>query len=206
MRKLNFFKIPLALVLFCTFCTIKAPLITFTQTQTASEKQMLGEDRNLEKDGWLIASIKTSSSGSEIWERDLVREEFSDPDDRTLYIALRTLAYLARETKEYSASGLLAEGLDGKIRINPKAREAGAEKALSKPELKSRLDELLKITNESRDLIVQGKLRKETSLPGKPMTEKEKAELKRSLLLSWYRSVGQGEYYESSSGIWKKKG
>ncbi|EPG76381.1 hypothetical protein LEP1GSC058_1226 [Leptospira fainei serovar Hurstbridge str. BUT 6] len=167
---------------------------------------MLGEDRNLEKDGWLIASIKTSSSGSEIWERDLVRESFSDPDDRTLYIALRTLAYLARETKEYSASGILAEGLDGRIRINPKAKEAGAEKVLSKPEFKNRLDELLKITNESRDLIVQGKLRKAASLPGKSMTEKEKTELRQSVLLSWYRSVGAGEYYESSVGVWKKKG
>lgn len=181
-------------------------MITFTQTQTASEKQMLGEDRNLEKDGWLIASIKTSSSGSEIWERDLVREEFSDPNDRALYIALRTLAYLARETKEYSASGLLAEGLDGKLRINPKTKEAGAEKALSKPELKNRLDELLKITNDSRDLIVQGKLRKAATLPGKPMTEKEKTELRQSILLSWYRSVDPGEYYESSPGVWKKKG
>ncbi|WP_246032062.1 DUF1318 domain-containing protein [Leptospira fluminis] len=201
----HFLKILAICALFCQTCTIKAPLITFTQTQTASEKQMLGEDRSLEKDGWLIASIKTSSSGSEIWERDLVQEEFSDPADRTFYIALRTLAYLARETKEYLSAGLLAEGLDGKIRMNPKSKEVGADKALAKEEFRTRLSELIKITNENRELVVQSKFRKDFSRHEKPLTEKEKAMVKQSLVLTWYKSVASGEYYESSTGVWKKK-
>ena len=52
------------------FSTLKPPAITFTQSQTAAEKQMIGEDKELEKDGWLISSIKTSSHGSDEWKKE----------------------------------------------------------------------------------------------------------------------------------------
>ncbi|TGK04785.1 DUF1318 domain-containing protein [Leptospira semungkisensis] len=186
-------------------CVIKAPLITFTQTQTASEKQMLGEDRNLEKDGWLIASIKTSSSGSEIWERDLVKEEFGNPDDKTLYIALRTLAYLSKELREYRTQGILSEGLDGKVRWNPRIKEAGAEKVRQDIPTKTRMENLIKLANDSRDIVVREKMRKAIAKSTVPLTEKEKNSLKESMISTWIRSVEVGEYYESSPNVWKKK-
>ncbi|TGK00027.1 DUF1318 domain-containing protein [Leptospira langatensis] len=186
-------------------CVIKAPLITFTQTQTAAEKQMLGEDRNLEKDGWLIASIKTSSSGSEIWERDLVKEEFANPEDKTLYIALRTLAYLTKELREYRVLGVLSEGLDGKVRWNPKIKEAGAEKVRQDLPTKTRIENLLKLTNDSREIVIREKLKKAIAKSVTPLTEKEKSVLKESMVTTWIRSVVIGEYYESSPNVWKKK-
>lgn len=182
-------------------CTIKAPLITFTQTQTAAEKQMLGEDRNLEKDGWLIASIKTSSSGSEIWERDLVKEEFSGPEDQVRYIALRTLAYLAKELRDYRAMGVLAEGLDGKIRINPKIKEAGMEKVLGDSPTKSRLEELARLVNENREIVIREKLKKNS----RSSSKSDEKQIKEALVRTWYRSVEIGEYFEASPGNWKKK-
>ncbi len=201
----KFYIIFLAIVLSSISCTIKAPLITFTQTQTAAEKQMLGEDRNLEKDGWLIASIKTSSSGSEIWERDLVKEEFSGPEDNTRYIALRTLAYLAKELRDYRAIGVLAEGLDGRIRLNPKLGEAGVEKTLNDTGTKSRLEELIKLVNENREIVIRENMKKAFSKSNPAMTEKEKSELKETISRSWLRTVENGEYFESSPGVWKKK-
>lgn len=63
--------------IFLTDCVIKSPLITFTQTQTAAEKQMIGEDRILEKDGWLIASVKNSSAGAEVWKKDFSGENYT---------------------------------------------------------------------------------------------------------------------------------
>lgn len=187
------------------YCPIKAPPITFTQTQTAAEKQMLGEDRNLEKDGWLIASIKTSSSGSEIWERDLIKEEFGNTGDNQFYMALRILAYLARELREYRSLGILAEGLDGKVRWNPKIREAGAEKISQEPKQKSRIDDLIKLINENRDIVIKEKLKKAFADPNRTITEKEKVSIRESIQTTWLRSVDIGEYYEVSSGNWKKK-
>ncbi|HNN80312.1 MAG TPA: hypothetical protein PKL30_15605, partial [Leptospiraceae bacterium] len=64
-------------------CILTPPPITFTQSQTAAEKQMVGEDKELEKDGWLISSIKTSSSGSDEWKKDSIlyeESEFKDKD------------------------------------------------------------------------------------------------------------------------------
>ena len=187
------------------YCPIKAPPITFTQTQTAAEKQMLGEDRNLEKDGWLIASIKTSSSGSEIWERDLIKEEFGTTSDNQFYMALRILAYLARELREYRSLGILAEGLDGKVRWNPKIREAGVEKISKDQKQKSRIDDLIKLTNENREIVIKEKLKKTFADPNRSLSEKEKASSKESVQTTWLRSVDIGEYYEASLGNWKKK-
>lgn len=187
------------------YCPIKAPPITFTQTQTAAEKQMLGEDRNLEKDGWLIASIKTSSSGSEIWERDLIKEEFGTTSDNQFYMALRILAYLARELREYRSLGILAEGLDGKVRWNPKIREAGVEKISKDQKQKSRIDDLIKLTNENREIVIKEKLKKTFADPNRSLSEKEKASIKESVQTTWLRSVDIGEYYEASLGNWKKK-
>ncbi|EMJ97194.1 MULTISPECIES: hypothetical protein [unclassified Leptospira] len=187
------------------YCPIKAPPITFTQTQTAAEKQMLGEDRNLEKDGWLIASIKTSSSGSEIWEKDLIKEEFGNTSDNQFYMALRILAYLARELREYRSLGVLAEGIDGKVRWNPKIREAGAGKISQDPKQKSRIDDIVKLTNENREIVIKEKLKKVFGDPNRSLTEKEKTAIKESVQTTWVRSVDVGEYYEVSAGNWKKK-
>ncbi|GBF38149.1 DUF1318 domain-containing protein [Leptospira johnsonii] len=187
------------------YCPIKAPPITFTQTQTAAEKQMLGEDRNLEKDGWLIASIKTSSSGSEIWERDLIKEEFGNASDNQFYMALRILAYLARELREYRSLGILAEGLDGKVRWNPKIREAGVEKISKDPKQKSRIDDIVKLTNENREIVIKEKLKKAFADPNRSLSEKEKNSIKESVQTTWLRSVDIGEYYEASAGNWKKR-
>lgn len=166
---------------------------------------MLGEDRNLEKDGWLIASIKTSSSGSEIWERDLIKEEFSSANDKQFYISLRILAYLARELKEYRSLGIIAEGLDGKIRWNPKIKDAGVEKVLQDQKNRSRIEDLIKLINENREIVIKEKLKKALSNPSQSFSDKEKSSLKESIQSTWIRSVEPGEYFESSAGNWKKK-
>ena len=53
-----------AILLLSSNCTTLRPqAITFTQSQTAAERQMIGEGKDLEKDGWIISSIRTSASG-----------------------------------------------------------------------------------------------------------------------------------------------
>ncbi|WP_078129295.1 DUF1318 domain-containing protein [Leptospira alexanderi] len=179
---------------FLTGCIIKSPSITFTQTQTSSEKQMIGEDRILEKDGWLISSVKTSSAGSEVWRRDFLGDNYAG-EDKDILMSLKVLAYLAPEVKTWKEEGFLAEGLDGKLRINPAAGY------LSKKEVKSRIDSLITLVNEHRGKVIAFR-----SESGSKTDSKEKSEhLKIHLQQTWYRLVEKGEYYEKSPGKWVRK-
>ncbi|AVQ13011.1 Putative lipoprotein [Leptospira santarosai] len=177
-------------------CVIKSPSITFTQTQTSSEKQMIGEDRILEKDGWLISSVKTSSAGSEVWKRDFSGDNYAE-GDKNILMSLKVLAYLAPEVKTWKEEGLLAEGLDGKLRINPVAA-AGIR---NEKEVKSRIDSLVALVNEHRSKAIASRFEANSKTD-----KKEKSEhLKTHLEQTWYRLVEKGEYYEKSPGKWVRK-
>ena len=53
MNKVSILALLISISLFTNcFLNLKPPPITFTQSQTAAEKQMIGEDKELEKDGW----------------------------------------------------------------------------------------------------------------------------------------------------------
>ncbi|RHX77857.1 DUF1318 domain-containing protein [Leptospira yasudae] len=187
---------------FFSGCIIKSPLITFTQTQTSSEKQMIGEDRILEKDGWLISSIKTSSAGSEIWKKDFSGDNYAG-GDKNILMSLRALAYLAPEIKTWKEEGFLAEGLDGKLRINPASSEAGIKNELSKKDVKSRIDSLIALTNDHRSKVVSSRAGGEQK---GAVASKESAEhLKTHLEQTWYRLVETGEFYEKTPGKWVRK-
>ncbi|AXR63012.1 hypothetical protein [Leptospira mayottensis] len=182
---------------FLTGCVIKSPSITFTQTQTSSEKQMIGEDRILERDGWLISSVKTSSAGSEVWKRDFSGDNYAG-GDKDILMSLKVLAYLAPEVKTWKEEGVLAEGLDGKLRINP---AAGIRNYLPKKEVKSRIDSLITLVNEHRGKVTAFRFE-----PDSKTDAKEKSEhLKIHLEQTWYRLVEKGEYYEKSPGKWVRK-
>ncbi|TGK36407.1 DUF1318 domain-containing protein [Leptospira gomenensis] len=182
-------------------CIIKSPLITFTQTQTSSEKQMIGEDRILEKDGWLISSIKTSSAGSEVWKKDFSGDSNSE-EDKNILMSLRTLAYLAPEIKNWKGEGFLAEGLDGKLKINPVSAEAGIREELSKKETRSRLENLISIANEHRTKAIASRL---VNVSSKSSSKEEAETLRLHLERTWYRLVEKGEFYEKSPGKWARK-
>lgn len=179
--------------------SLKPPPITFTQTQTSAEKQMVGEDKELEKNGWLIASIKTSSSGSENWQKEVFEDERSDKD---FMVALRTIAYFSGELKKYKRHGILAEGLDGYVRRNPMIKESRFGKDYAKPDLAKRVEEVVKMINESRQKILNSLIEKEKK---KGLKEKEILILRENLLLTYYRETSVGEYFEKQKGHWAKK-
>ncbi|MCG6168633.1 DUF1318 domain-containing protein [Leptospira sanjuanensis] len=186
---------------FFSGCIIKSPLITFTQTQTSSEKQMIGEDRILEKDGWLISSIKTSSAGSEIWKKDFSGDNYAG-GDKNILMSLRALAYLAPEIKTWKEEGFLAEGLDGKLRINPASSEAGIKNELSKKEVRSRIDSLIALANDHRNKVVSSRAGGERKSAG---SKESPEQLKTHLEQTWYRLVEKGEFYEKTPGKWARK-
>lgn len=192
------------ILVFCINCfsTLKPPAITFTQSQTAAEKQMVGEDKELEKDGWLISSIKTSSSGSDEWKKDALLYEESEFKDKDYYTVLSVIAYLAPEVKMYKSKGLLGEGLNGLLQ-NPKiSLDKSILDEYSAPAKKNRLEEVTRLINESRAKIYETRV---LSLTKSEKPKEEIAKIKEKILLSNYNNIETGEYFEISKGNWTKK-
>ena len=183
----------------CT--TLRPPAITFTQSQTAAERQMIGEGKELEKDGWIISSIRTSASGSDIWEKEILDKEISEGEmDEVTYTALKRLAYLAKDVRDFKKKDFIGEALDGQIKINPLLSESRFKKDF--PENKNKIDELLKMVNESRKIVYEHKLQK---LANSNLKEQELLKQKESLTLSYYQTVEDGEYFEAKRGKWGRK-
>lgn len=185
----------------CTFLSLKPPAITFTQSQTSAEKQMIGEDKNLEKDGWIISSIRTSASGSDIWEKEILDNEIPEGElDETTYTALKRLAYLSKEVRDNKKKDFLGEALDGQIKINPLVNESRFKKEF--PVNKQKIEELLSMVNESRKIIYENKI---SRLAKENLKEQELLKRKQKYLLVYYDMVEDGEYFEVKSGKWGRK-
>lgn len=185
------------------FLNLKPPPITFTQAQTAAEKQMIGEDKELEKDGWLISSIKTSSSGSDEWKKDTLLYEESGFKDKDYYTLLSIIAYLAPEVKLYKSKGILGEGLNGLLQKPNIPLNKTILDEYSSSEKKKRVEEVTKLVNDSRVRIYETRILAETK------SEKSKTEdiskLKERIILTNYNNAESGEYLEVTKGKWVKK-
>lgn len=181
--------------------TLRPPAISMTQSQTSAEKQMIGESKDLEKDGWIISSIRTSASGSDIWEKEILDKEIPEGElDETTFTALKTLAYLAKEVRDNKKKDFVGEALDGQVKINPLLNESRFKKQF--PESKKRIEELLNLVNNSRKVVYDNKVQK---LSNANLKEKELIKKKEAYLLSYYQLVEDGEYYEVKRGKWGRK-
>ncbi|HRG47051.1 MAG TPA: DUF1318 domain-containing protein [Leptospiraceae bacterium] len=191
-----------AILLLSSNCTtLRPPAITFTQSQTAAERQMIGEGKDLEKDGWIISSIRTSASGSDIWEKEILDKEIPEGElDEATYTALKRIAYLSKDVRNFKKKDFIGEALDGQIKINPLVSESRFKKEF--PENKSKIEELLKLVNESRKIIYENKLQR---LSNANLKEQELLKKKDTLLLTYYQTVEDGEYYEAKRGKWGRK-
>jgi hypothetical protein len=198
-NKLLFFVI-ICITLFES-CTIRLPAITFTQSGTAAEKQMIGNDKEIEKDGWILSSVKTSGLGSEIWKRENLNSEIYLPEnDEEVIIHLKRIAYLAPEIKSFKNKAFIGEALDGKLKVNPTLNLTKNYNEYG--DLKLRVEEILKLNNESRTFLYNKKserIDKEFKDPKKANSEKTK------ISFTFYNLVEDGEYYEVSKNKWIKK-
>ncbi len=188
-------------IIFFESCTVRLPAITFTQSGTAAEKQMIGNDKEIEKDGWILSSVKTSALGSEIWKRENLNNEIYLPEnDEEVVLHLKRIAYLAPEIKMYKNKSFVGESLDGKVKVNPNLNLT--KYSSEYPDLKARVEEIIRLTNESRSFLHTKKSERidtEFKDPKKANTEKNKS------IFIYYNLVEDGDYYEISKNKWVKK-
>ncbi|PJZ85311.1 DUF1318 domain-containing protein [Leptospira harrisiae] len=187
----------LSLMLGCkSILNLKVPPITITNAQTAAEKQMVGEDRELEKDGWMIASIQSSSNGRS--NREKLAAEDLDPEIKAHRVRLN---YLTPELKRYKMHGIVGETPSGLVKLNPLAIGLPSYSQYEIPAKRKRVEDVILFLNESRKVIWEKEVFTQKK---KGKKDDELVQFKQSLIDEYYQSVSAGEYYETTSGRWEK--
>lgn len=175
---------------------LKVPPITITNAQTAAEKQMVGEDRELEKEGWMIASIQSSSNGRS--NREKSANDDSDPEIKAHRIRLN---YLLPEVKQYKLHGIVGETPAGFIKLNPLGLNLPTYSQYEIPAKRKRVEDVIVFLNESRKAVWEKEVQNQKKRGKK---EEELIKYKQSLMEEYYKSVSAGEYFETISGRWEK--
>jgi len=176
---------------------VKIPPITITNAQTAAERQMIGENREIEKDGWLLASIQSSSNGIVSGNKGY---DSKFPKSHPAYAHFQRIVYFAPEIKKYKSFGWIGEGLNGILKWNPD-NSTWSTKDLDKDK-KATIDRILEETNASRQFLVNSELEEKRS---KGSNEEELEKTKQSLLDTYQKSTSKGEFWETKPGKWEKR-
>ncbi len=177
---------------------VKVPPITITNAQTAAEKQMVGEDRELEKDGWLLSSIQSSSNGSQSMAKE---SEGLDSKDSLEYGHYQRLIYLNPEVRKFKFHGMIGETPGAILKLNPESKSLPHYADYQIPEKSKRVLDVIQLTNESRKILIEKQIDLERKKGG---TEEEIVKLKQNLQDSYLKNVNKGEFFENKSGKWER--
>ena len=168
------------------FSLLKPPPITFTQSQTAAERQMIGENKEIESDGWLLSSIKTSAIGPLEWKKDKLEEFKSLEQTEDFKVLYKIILHTTPEIKKLKSLKYIGENLQGYLSIIEDKRDPSFDKIYSSQNDKKRIKELISLVNETRNKLFN--LIKDSK---NKITTKE-----------YLKTVEYGEYYEEKKGVW----
>jgi len=174
-------------------CSIKPPPITFTQSQTSAEKQIVGEKKDLEDNEWLLASSSTSSSGSREWRGDGVDKRYGE----TYMTSARLLIYLGDVIESNMKKGIIGESYDGDVKFVPENRDK--MNVLNEDEIQ-RLQESLKLVNLHRKIMLGERMVYERRSGNRFLNKLEKG-----LRSYYFNKAAKGQYVEISEGKWSRK-
>ena len=102
---------------------LNIPPITITTEQTALERQLLGEEVQIEPNGWLLSSSQSIGHASGRTEgREGIGERAAKSDLNLLrryYVERGILEYYKKTLSYYRNNQIVGEGFDGKVRLVP---------------------------------------------------------------------------------------
>ncbi len=128
--------------------SIDLPPITLTPERTAAERQLVGENRELEPNGWLLASAQSASR----YGQESTRASRTLAEVQRLHREEAVIEYYAEFLLDLLGKGALGETSDGLLAVVP-AGFLGAEAArITRSDLR-RAQTVLAEVNEARQWI-----------------------------------------------------
>lgn len=167
---------------------IALPPITLTPERTAAERQLIGEDRELEKNGWLIASARSTAAPG---GRALALDPKTAAGIRRLYQEIGVVEFYGDLVREYQAGLVLGRGRDGRLYVVP--NQGLRKDRFRNPEEVRRASVIAGEVNRARDWI-QAYFAEADHPPleaGKKVTDTFQVRI--------------GEFYQDAAGRWVRK-
>lgn len=217
MRLTGFFISLISVVLFFSRCSIVIPPVTITGEKTAIEKQIIGEQGELEDDIWMIASAQTAQNveqtqtgeAAEIAEKEVPR------DTAMMYDALIIQDAYSERLTELKKDGVVGETNQGLIANLFKEEGVSLSTAMQQkynPELEEELDEGLPYRNliatvsemnKARNMVIDAYIlqRQRTA----PNTKTDRSALVGQQTRRYQGAALSGEYIQQANGSWVKK-
>lgn len=138
--------------------SVDIPPITLTPSRTAAERQLIGENKELEKHGWMIASARSSKQITETDES--ISHEAEIDGAREYFKEMSVIEFYHDLLMDYRASGILGESYNGHVipvplRLIPRDTRMGSGEELNNAkliaaEINLSRDKLRKILKENR--------------------------------------------------------
>lgn len=200
-----------SVIFFASCISITIPPITLTGSKTAVEKQIIGEENELEEDVWMISSAKVTS---EVDLGDVSQGEQAKIDEENSYTyrAFAILDAFGDELAQLKKDRVVGEdknGLVANLILVPGLELPEESREKYDPELKNdklsgrdyrTLEETVKQINIARQYLVEGYIvnRKRHD----PEFEADKAELLSSQKEKYHAAALKGEYIQKDDGTW----
>jgi len=195
------------------FGTIVVPPVTITGQKTATERQIIGEQTELEKDVWMISSAKTSEHAALDAKPKEIRNSMEQENANTYRAFLKFdlfSAHLAQLKKDRvvgeNNKGFVSNLLLEKAEIAAEARKKYDAELADEPDLGRpyrTLVQTVKEINEARVLAARG------YVESQKRTNKEFKATEKEVLASqkdkYQHSALKGEMIQNDDGTWAPK-
>jgi hypothetical protein len=170
-------------------CVIAAPEINLTGNRTVVERQIVGDYKELEKDSWIISSVKTTIQKTK-------GSGTMTAADRELFLSMKVREFHLERINGYKKDGALGENNLGLVEYRKTAKFEEESKA------KEILENIIKNENEARRTIFQRTLFK---MKKKEPDNKEIEAFGRLFAGEQRALAGKNEWIQEDSGRWIKK-
>lgn len=197
---------------------ITLPPITLTGPKTAAEKQIIGEQNELEEDVWMISSAKVTS-GAKIKSK---KNQKAQTKEETVFAeqAFAILYSFSEELEQLKSDGVIGENKDGllsnllsvsEIELPEEVRkeyappQAGNQENANEDKSKPwrTLVKTVEEVNKARLLIAKSYIINQQKAGLK--LQAEPAEIIRSYRENYHNQAKKGEYIQNDDGTWEKK-
>jgi len=201
-----------AIALNC-FGTIVTPPVTITGSKTATERQIIGEQTELEKDVWMISSAKTAEHADLENKPKEIRKSMEQENANTYRAFLKFDLFSARlaELKRdrvvgENSKGFVSNLFSEKVEISDEMKKKYAADLADEPELGRpyrTLVQTVKEINEARTLAAKGYVQSQKRA-NKEFKATE-ADILASQKEKYHQASLKGEFLQATDGTWSAK-
>ncbi len=211
---LIFLSVMAAMFVLQSCCSIVIPPVTLTGSKTAVERQIIGDQPELEKDVWMVASAKTASRVPLEFEQEEVRRRVA-VENANAYEAFVILEGFQKKLQQLKADRVVGENNQGLVSNLLAEKNYTVPAAMlkkyderNKDDLDKGLEyrtlvETVEQINKARTLLARAFI--ENQKKSNPQFKATEKEVLASQKQKYHDAALKGEILQNDAGVWAPK-